>query len=213
MKKLLTVVAMLLISCLSYSQETIFVKDPSSKLLKAYNDSLNIYNSFVKEKNRLSNKYRYQYEERSFTGKLKGYKFGNVEEESCICGSNNDDEFVFLDNKSNYKPTKVVKLIPNPQTAIKHDTIMVYNTAVKWKTVIKRDTIIQPIVIRDTIQLACKENLDPSVLVKHTSIDKQTKLDYSTEPVTPFVEKRLYDYNGKYMGTVRVNPLTHEPLE
>lgn len=207
MKKLILLLLVLGALQINAQKDTLYIKNSSSKFLISYLDSLKKYTTFVQKKAQLKRDYAYMYEVKK-GGALKQYKFGNVEEVSCVCGLNNDEEFIFLNNDAHYKPVQPVALVERPLTMIKRDTIT------KYRSVIKRDTV--NFIVRDTIQLPCQESVslgDSSILIRHTSIDKQTKLDYSTNPVTPYLEKRLYDYNGKYMGTVRVDPLTYEPFE
>ena len=179
------------------AQQVVLVKDKNSPELLKFQQEVRNYNNFLKEKSEFRNKYAYE----EF---CKDHNRWEYSSQMCMCKIEASVDVVT-------KPTKLVYLLPPAEVKIVRDTI--YKT--KIKTV--RDTISVVEVKRDTIQLPCNEIIaslnDPSVLVKHTSIDKQTKLDYSTEPVLPYLERRLYDYNGKYMGTVKVDPVNYQPIE
>lgn len=195
MKKL--ILLLLVLGALQIQAQTVkLTRDKNNKELLQFQRQAAEYNAFLKAKTKAG----HSYERERFNSKENVWEYGSA----CFCGG---VEFSLPGVK---KPETLVYLIPDSFLTVKRDTI------VKYKQVVRRDTIPVVIVMRDTIQLPCREQVnlsDSGVLVKHTSIDKQTKLDYSVVPVVPYVEKRLYDYNGKYMGTVRVDPLTYEPLE
>lgn len=171
------------------AQQVIVVRDSNSLTYKTYKEHVYKYNSYINKKKEAQKNYRNQHYN----------KEDNVWEYSNGCFCKGVEYTVPVESKP------INQVVYVPQCPVVKNT-----TEIKWKY--KTDTV--KVVVHDTVYLEKKEsvvNTDEnkhSTLVRFTSLDKQVKLNEK-----PYVEKRLYDYQGKYVGTVKLDPITLNPLE